>query len=146
MLGKQGGSVSYNYPLPAERGVLARMCVYPTVLHQVKMRMRGGWLLYAKQKGLRRKGEQFQKIMSELQGLDQTTWCGYLAEMTIRGNISIEAAKRIARETLVVPLPRGTVTYQVIAVHIFCKEEEEGDCSTPATCCPLPCVPYPQYY
>ena len=110
MLGKRGGSVSYDYLLPAERGVCSRLCV----LHQVKMRMRGGWPLYVKQKRQRKKGDQFEQIISELQGLDQTALCGYRDEITIRENISIDLAKQIARDTLVAPYPRGTVAFQEV--------------------------------
>ena len=114
MLGKRAGSVSYDYPLPAESGACTRMCVYPTVLHQVKMRMRGGWPLYARQKGLTKKGEQLEKIIMELQGLDQSELCGYRAEITIRGNISMDIAKQIARDALIEPLPIGTMAYQEV--------------------------------
>ena len=65
-------------------------------------------------KGLRKKGEQFEKIIAELQGLDQSALCGYRVEITIRGNISIDLAKRIGRDTLVAPFPQGTLAYQEV--------------------------------
>lgn len=68
-LGKTAGSVQYDYPLPIT-GVSATIVVYPRVLHQVKMRMRGGWPLFKQQKGLTGKGNQLENIIEELEGLE----------------------------------------------------------------------------
>ena len=76
-LGSSGGSVSYDYPLTAERRAVAKMTVYPTLLHQVKMRMRGGWLLFVQQMQLTRKRAQFERTKAELGGLDQAALTGY---------------------------------------------------------------------
>ena len=114
MLGDLGGSGGSVRLKGAEGKAVATITIYPTLLHQVKMRMCGGWPLYAQQKQLTRKGVQFEKIIAELEGLDQRDLTGYRAEVTIRGNLSIEAAQRITSQILPSPLPRGTDNYREI--------------------------------